>query len=168
VTDQDYFEMVSKKTAVLIQTSCEIGALLAGAKEKDLEKIKEYGFNLGIAFQIQDDVLDLFGTKKSFGKRKGQDIAEGKIGNIVILFAFREFSSEDKKIFSEIIRKGNLKNEELKKALEMIKKTNALLKSSAKALEFINKAKKALEFLPQNKWNDTLREIADFVIKREK
>lgn len=168
VTDQDYFEMASKKTAALIQTSCEIGALVAGAKEKDLEKIKEYGLNLGIAFQIQDDILDIFGTQKSFGKRKGQDIAEGKLGNIVILFAFREFSPGDKKIFLEIIKKGNVKNEELKKVLEMIKKTNALSNSSAKAQEFINKAKKVLEFLPQNKWNDTLKEIADFVIKREK
>jgi geranylgeranyl diphosphate synthase type I len=168
VTDENYFEMVSKKTAFLIQTSCEVGALVADAKEKDLEKIREYGFNMGIAFQIQDDILDIFGTQKSFGKRKGHDIAEGKLGNIVILFAFREFSPEDKKIFLEIIRRGNVKNEDLKKVLEMIKKTNALSDSSAKAREFIEKAKKSLDSLPQNKWNDILKEVADFVIEREK
>ena len=168
VTDQDYFEMVSKKTAALIQTSCEVGALLAGAKGKELEKIKEYGLNLGIAFQIQDDILDIFGSQKSFGKRKGQDIAEGKLGNIVILFACREFSAQDKKEFLEIIKKNNVNNKEVKEIIEKIKKTNALALSEEKGQEFINKAQKALEGLPQNKWNDILREIADFVIKREK
>jgi len=168
VTDQDYFEMVSKKTAVLIQASCEIGALVANAKKNDLEKIKEYGLNLGIAFQIQDDILDIFGSQKSFGKRKGQDIAEGKLGNIVILFACREFSAQDKKNFLETIRKNNVNNKEVKEIIEKIKKTKALSLSMAKAQEFISKAKKALEFLPQNKWNDILKEIADFVIKREK
>ena len=168
VTDRDYFEMASKKTGALIQTSCEVGALTAGTKDKDLEKIKEYGLNLGIAFQIQDDILDIFGSQKSFGKRKGQDIAEGKLGNIVILFACREFSSQDKKSFLETIRKNNVNNKEVREIIERIKKTNALEESSAKGQEFIDKAKNALKSLPQNKWNDTLKEIADFVMKREK
>jgi geranylgeranyl diphosphate synthase, type I len=168
VTDQNYFEMASKKTAVLIQTSCETGALVSGAKERDLEKIREYGLNLGIAFQIQDDILDIFGTQKSFGKRKGQDIAEGKLGNIVILLACREFSASERKNFLEIIKKNNVNNKEVKEIIEKIKKTNALSISSEKAQEFIDKAKKALQSLPQNKWNDILKEIADFVIKRER
>jgi geranylgeranyl diphosphate synthase, type I len=168
VTDEDYFKMVSQKTAALVQASCEVGALTAGAKEKDLEKIREYGLNLGMAFQIQDDILDIFGSQKSFGKRKGQDIAEGKLGNIVILFACREFSPQDKKNFLEIIKKNNVNNREIKEIIEKIKKTNALSLSSDKAREFIDKAKKSLEVLPQNKWNEILNEIADFVIKREK
>jgi len=166
--DDDYFEMVSKKTAALIQASCEIGGIVSAAKEKDLEKLREYGLNFGKAFQIQDDILDIFGAQKSFGKRRGQDIADGKMGNIVILFSSREFSSQNKKRFLEIIKKGNVNNKEVSEVVEMIKKTNSLSQASLLGKKFIDEAKKSLNSLPKNEGNDILRAMADFVIARER
>lgn len=167
LSNENYFEMVGKKTAALIQASCETGGLLAGAAEKDLENLKKYGFNFGLAFQIQDDILDIFGEKKSFGKRKGQDIADGKMGNIVILLASRELPLQDKKRFMEIISKGNVNNQEVKEAVEIIKKTSSFEQASNLGKKFIDEAKKSLDFLPKNEGNDILRTMADFVVERK-
>lgn len=167
LNNDDYFEMVAKKTAALIQASCEIGGLISGAAEKDLENLRKYGFNFGLAFQIQDDILDIFGEKKSFGKRKGQDIAEGKMGNIVILLSSREFLPQDKKRFMEIISKGNVNNQEVREVVEMIKKTNSFEQASILGKKFIDEAKKSLDLLPKNEWSDILRTMADFVMERK-
>ncbi len=82
--------MVSEKTAALFQASCEIGGICANAKKRQLKVLKNYGFNLGIAFQIRDDILDIFGDEKEFGKKIGKDIKERKLGNAVIFYALKE------------------------------------------------------------------------------
>ena len=74
VREKDYFEMISKKTAVLLQASCEVGAICADANRKELNALKRYGFNLGMLFQITDDILDIFGDEKKFKKKIGRDI----------------------------------------------------------------------------------------------
>ena len=166
VTKKDYFEMGGKKTASTTRTSCEIGGVVAGAKKEELKFLKRYGFDLGMAFQIQDDILDIFAEEKTFGKKIGRDIIEKNLGNIVILFAFEEFSSSDKKRFSEIMRKEKITEKDVREAVELIKKTNSHQKANLLGKEFIGKAKKNLEFLPQNKWNKVLSDIADFVMTR--
>jgi geranylgeranyl diphosphate synthase, type I len=168
IEDEDYFEMANKKTSALIQASCEVGALIGGAKEKQIEFLRKYGFGFGLAYQIQDDILDIFGNENIFGKKKGQDIKEGKLGNIVILYAFRELSSSDKKKFLKIIRKENAEEKEIEEAIKLIEKTSSREKTSKLANDFIEEAKENLNYLPKNKWNEILRIISDFVIKREK
>jgi len=168
ITKRDYFKMANKKTASMIQASCEIGGLVAGASKKELELLRKYGVNFGMAFQIQDDILDIFGKQKLFGKKPGRDIAEGKLGNIVILLAFKELSSLDKKRFLKIIRKKKISSKDVKGAIRLIKKTKSLSEASALGKGFISEAKRNLELLPKNKWNDILKAMADFVIEREK
>lgn len=78
VTQDEYIQMIELKTAVLIAASVKIGAIYGGADDRDAEMLYEYGKNLGLAFQIQDDILDVFGDMKLFGKTAGGDIIEGK------------------------------------------------------------------------------------------
>ncbi len=168
ITEKDYFKMVEKKTASLIQASCEIGGLAAGANKKQLELLRKYGYSFGMAFQIQDDILDIFGKEEFFGKITGNDIIEGKLGNIVILLAFRKFSLSDKKRFLRIIRKKEISKKELKEAIELIRKTESFSEASTLGKSFIYEAKRSLNSLPRNKWNDILRTMADFVIERRR
>lgn len=168
ITEKDYFEMVSKKTAVLFQTCCEAGGIMASAKKKDLESLRNYGFNLGVAFQIKDDILDIFGEKKSITKKIGKDIREGKGGNIVILLALKELSKREKEKLLRIIRKKGIKNRDIIETLKLIRKTNSYQGAYQFSKSFVEKAKASLSLLPQNKWNTILREIADFAIEREK
>lgn len=168
INEKDYFKMVRKKTAELMEASCEIGGLIANASKKELGLLKSYGFNLGMAFQIQDDILDIFGKEKVFGKKIGKDIIESKRGNIVILYALKEFSDKDRKKFLSIFKKKNKTKKEVIEAIKLIKKTKGFSRATDLKKDFNEKAKKNLAFLPKNKWNDFLTTLAEFVIEREK
>ena len=168
VTEKDYFEMISKKTAVLFQASCEVGGICAGARNKQLEALRKYGFNYGMTFQITDDILDIFGKEYKFQKKIGGDIEERKEGNAVILCALKELSSVDRKKLLGILRKGKVRKKDIKEAMKLIDKTNSREKAHNMAERFAKKAKDALAVLPQNKWNDILAALVGFSLKREK
>lgn len=169
ITEKDYLKMISNKAASLFQTSCEVGGICAGAKTEKINALRKYGFNLGMAFQIQDDVLDIFGKEKAFGKKIGKDIEERKGGNIVILFTLKELNSTDKKKFLRILRKkGKITKKDIKEAINLIKKTNSYQKACLLGKSFSQRAKNILRILPQNKWSVVLKNLADFTIVREK
>ena len=163
-----YSEMISKKTAVLFKVSCQAGAICAGASQKQLKAVGDFGFNLGMAFQVRDDILDIFGNEAKFGKKIGKDIEERKGGNIVILLASREFSHKEKSNFWKILRKEKIYQKDINIAIKLIKKTRAKEKAAALCSSFAKKAKDKLTLLPKSAWNEALKQAADFVIIREK
>lgn len=167
IREKDYFEMIGKKTASLLQTSCEIGGICAGAKEKELTVLRKYGFNIGMAFQITDDILDIFGEEKKFRKKIGRDIIEGKKGNIIILLTLKELNLADRNKFLKIIKKDKISKKDVREAMTLIEKTDSRQNAYQLSESFTEEAKKDLKTLPQNKWNETLRILADFTIKRE-
>jgi len=168
IKEKDYFEMISKKTAALFQASCEVGGISAEANRKKLQALRKYGFNLGMVFQITDDILDIFGQEKKFKKKIGKDIQERKEGNIVILLALNKLSPADKRKSLKIMRKNKINKKDVREAMRLIKKTNSREKAIQLAEKFTEKAKGALKILPQNKWNNNLRDLADFILIREK
>jgi len=168
ISTRKYLEMVSKKTASLMASSCEIGAVCAKAKQAHVKAVKEFGFNLGISFQIQDDVLDIFGKEKSFGKIIGGDIKERKGGNIVLLYALKELKKKEEKRIEAIMKKEKITEKEVREVIKLIKATKALEKADKLKKNYFEKAKKNLKALPKNKWNKHLEKLAQFVIEREK
>ncbi len=168
VSRKIYLEMIKRKTASLFQASCEIGGISADGKKKEIKLLRDYGLNLGMAFQIQDDILDIFGDEKSFGKKIGKDIMERKGGNIVILTALEELNPKDKKELLTILTKNKILVNDIKKAIFLIKKTDAEKKSRKMGERYVKNAKNALKNLPQNKWNEILDLFADFVVNRKK
>jgi geranylgeranyl diphosphate synthase, type I len=171
ISKKGYLKMIEQKTAILFQSCCQVGALSAGAKKKEIEALKKYGFNLGIAFQIQDDILDIFGEKESHNEKRkeiGKDIIERKGGNIVVILALEKLKPKHKKKLNKLMEKEYIKKKEVTQIVEIFKKTGSYEKSQQLGKKFVKKAKKNLASLPQNKWNDILKETADFIIKREK
>jgi geranylgeranyl diphosphate synthase type I len=168
IKEKDYFKMVTKKTAFLMGVCCQIGGITAGARKKEISALYNYGFNLGIAFQIQDDILDIFGKEEKFGKKIGKDIIERKGGNIVILLALKELDLKRRRELLTILRKKKIKKEEVKRAVSLIKKTKSREKAISLGKKFIEKAKKSLRILPKNRWLKILFQLADFTISREK
>jgi geranylgeranyl diphosphate synthase, type II len=127
ISHEEYLRMIELKTAVLIAASAEIGSIIGGAEEKDSELLYEYGRNLGLAFQIQDDLLDIYGDIKVFGKMMGGDIISNKKTFMLVkameiatpelakqlhdLFALKEFDPETKvKQVTEIYNKLNMRS----------------------------------------------------------
>ena len=150
VTFKDYFSMIGKKTASLLEASCEVGGIIAKAPKKIIQILKHYGWHLGIAFQITDDILDIYG-KGELGKPVGQDIRERKLGNILVLFA-----------------KVKLKKTEVAKAIQAIKNTRARDLAFALARSHIKKAKSELLRLKSSPARNALRELADYTLTRKK
>ena len=167
IKKRDYYKMAAEKTAFLFQSCCEVGGICSGASKQQLEHLKNYGFNLGMAFQIRDDILDIFGEEKKFGKKIGKDIEERKLGNIVVLLAMQELPKEKKEKILKVFKKRKIEDKDIKKVIEIIKTTNSRQQAEKLACNFLKKAKGNLKFLPQNKWNQLLEVFADFVVQRE-
>ncbi|MEM2897516.1 MAG: polyprenyl synthetase family protein [Candidatus Bathyarchaeia archaeon] len=159
-----YYKMIGKKTATLIRSSCIAGAIAANASKRDLKMLSEFGWKIGLAFQLMDDLLDIYGEKT--GKQKGKDIIEHKLGNIIILHAIEEMDDENKKELLGILKSEIVSNEKLKLALELIDKTNAKNKTLNEAQKLIESAKKTISRLKESKAKNQLIEIADFIVKR--
>lgn len=168
VAMDDYIDMISKKSASLIKTAVEVGSICANCSEKEEQALNNYGINLGIAFQIRDDILDVYGEEEKFGKKIGQDIRERKLGNILTLYTLRESSQENKKQLLNILRKDKITQGDVNKALQVIKSTNAKERANKLADKYIQEAKENLKVLSQNQYTEMLSQVADFAVRREK
>lgn len=157
---EDYMEMIEKKTAALFELSCGGGSYLAGDK---LKNAKLLGRKIGIAYQIRDDVLDIFGDEKKFGKEIGKDIKERKGGNIVLLLAQKE-----KEELSEILNSDEIDKDLVKKAMEIISKTNAKSKANGLLDDYITDSLNLLDHFPKNKNFNFIKNLINYLQIRKK
>ena len=167
IDKKDYYNMVAKKTAILFQSCCETGAINADASKKEINLLKEYGYSFGMAFQIRDDILDIFGDKE-LGKKIGGDIRERKLGNIILLLAMKELSKKDSQKILTIFKKKSITKNNVQEVIDLIKKTNSHKQADCLAQEFAEKAKESLKKLPQNKWSKLLEDLVNFSAYRNK
>ncbi len=169
ITTADYFEMIGQKTAILLDASCKAGAICAGASAEQTEVIGEFGFNLGMAFQIQDDILDIFGDEKEFGKKIGKDIIEKKMGNFVILSAIEQLNPADKKTMLDLLEgSAEITDQDIITATKLIEKTEAKTNAETIANSYIQNALESLGKLPQNEHTETLAALAEYIVHRKK
>ena len=166
VTLNEYFNMVYAKTGALIEASCRAGGIVADADDSIIEALGVYGRNIGVAFQIADDIIDIFGEEKKMGKTKGKDIIEHKMGNIVILLAFEELSENQKEYLSSLLRKESITKEELMQAIEIISNTSARDRAYKIGEKYLNEALECLKKLPDNDAHSDLEELAKFILYR--
>ncbi|MEK5061288.1 heptaprenyl diphosphate synthase [Paenibacillus sp. FSL H7-0326] len=167
-TDQsvrNYLLRIRRKTALLIAISCQLGAVAAGADKEVCRRLYSYGYNVGMAFQIQDDLLDLRGTEKQLGKPPGSDMLQGNI-TIPVIFALQEERIREDllQLIHRIHEDGDKGS--VQAAVGMIRESGGMAKAEALADRYMNKALDALEGLPDIKTKKNLRDIAHFVVKR--
>ena len=132
-----------------------------------VEAIKRYGWSVGIAFQIMDDLLDVFGREEKIGKKVGKDIIEHKLGNVVVALAAEELSGSDREELLGILRKPEVGDEDVKRAIELISRTRARERAGEMMRRYVDEALKALELLPEGDAKQDLRDLAVFIITRE-
>ena len=161
--EEEYAERIAKKTAYFIAASCELGAIVAKHSAAEIEALKEYGYCLGMAFQVTDDILDITASSEQLGKPAGNDIVQG----MVTLPVIRALAvSEHKEELAEIVATRGMSADMVKRGLELIKATDAIEYSYNRVDEYLNRAK---EVLPMNLPVDirkTFEEVVDFVGKR--
>ena len=162
-TVRDYFFRIKRKTALLISASCELGAVACEAPPYHVRALKRYGYYLGMAFQITDDILDFTASEQELGKPVGSDLRQG-IVTLPTIYALSR--ADDHARLAEIIQKKVKKEGEVLEAINIIRKCGAVQKCVEVSDRFLKKAKKELEHIPPGRANDSLRFIADFVGKR--
>jgi len=161
-SESAYFQRIELKTASLYAACCQGAALLADADPEHVAALGAYGTNLGLAFQITDDVLDVAGDEADFGKTVGRDLAEG-MPTLPMIYAVAEL--EDRTLGARIVAPGK-DERELRELLRIIRDSGGVERARAKALAFHDNAVAALARLPDRPEREALREIADFVVRR--
>jgi geranylgeranyl pyrophosphate synthase len=159
-----YYQRSGKKTASLFSAAAESGAILSQAPEEAVQALKSYGYNLGLAFQIVDDIFDFTADEGELGKPVGGDLLQGVLTLPAILFL--EHLPDDNPI-KEILA-GRDKEANLKRAIESIRNSPIIAESYGIAQDFSAKASHALQVLPDNPSRRALLELADYVIQRQR
>jgi len=165
VTLDEYLDMIKRKTAWLFKLSCRFGALSAEAEASYVDALTKYGENIGIAFQMVDDWLGLFGSEEKTGKPVGSDVRESK-KTYPILYAIQHANESDKARLLEILAKRDKKEEEVQEAIEIIKRTGADRATKDMAQKYADAAIKALDAIPDSKAKEYLVSLARFTIER--
>ncbi|MFD1038688.1 heptaprenyl diphosphate synthase component II [Virgibacillus byunsanensis] len=161
---RNYLRRIKRKTALLIATSCKLGAITAELPENQANRLYQYGYYIGMSYQIIDDILDFTSTVKELGKPSGNDLLQGNV-TLPVLFAMQNesFNSFVKETFTN---PEKVNHNDMNTLIEMLKKTDAIKNSYHVSNLYLKKALKALEPLPDSKAKHTLQDIAKFIGNR--
>ncbi|MBO5152343.1 MAG: polyprenyl synthetase family protein [Methanobrevibacter sp.] len=165
VTENEYMEMIFKKTGALIAAATKVGAIMGGASDEVIDAMYEYGRLIGLAFQIQDDYLDIASDEETLGKPIGSDIGKGKM--TIIAINGLASAGEDSEKLLEILKDTDNSQEDIDLAIEILTKCGAIDYARNLALDSVSQAKEVLEILPDSSSKQVLADIADYVLERK-
>jgi geranylgeranyl pyrophosphate synthase len=167
VREGEYFGVVRGKTGALIAASCEVGALLGGADAKTCRALSEFGMGIGVGFQIIDDVLNIFGNEKKYGKEIGGDIHEGK-RTLMTIRALNALRGEKHSRLAGLLRKEQKSGGDVECVAGLLWESGAVETTKKTAEQVVKKALKNLGALPESGAKRTLGELAEYIIGRER
>lgn len=166
LSEEEYMDVIERKTAVLIRGACQSGALIAGANGNLENALTEYGYCLGIAFQMADDLLDYTANTEELGKETGADLREGKL-TLPVIYALARANERDREFMEKTIRNSQFSSDEFKKLTNLLEKYKGLSYTRDKAVEHVHKAKKAISVFSPSTTRNLLEMIADYALVRK-
>jgi octaprenyl-diphosphate synthase len=166
ISEEEYFDILQRKTAFLFSACCEIGAILGGASPERQIALRDYGMNLGIAFQLADDVLDFVADEDVLGKAAGADLLEGKLTLPLILFVKKEPAI--KKELEKIMLDGDYSSIAREILLDRLESAQTIEETRRRAYFYAEKARKNLEVLSKTEYRVALEDIPAYMIERNK
>lgn len=168
VSVAEYLEMIEKKTARLLELSVVIGATLGGGTDAQTELLRAFALNIGIAFQIQDDVLDLTANTHELGKTIGQDIVEGKKTILIIRATERATKPEHKELLQQFWQNNGLPVDKVPTVRTMMEELGVLTEARAMAQHYFTKAAQDIQQLPPSNARDLLFQVIEMLNVRKK
>lgn len=166
ITEVDYLKIISDKTAALIGACCKLGAMTVTGQSEDCEKLKLYGENLGMAFQIKDDLLDFQSDQNILGKAVGADLKEKKI-TLPLILAFKEAPAREKKAIIGLVKKGVSKTD-LNMIYSFTEQYGGLQKAHDYLLRYAKQASGHIESIPDSEASLNANRFVDYIINRKK
>lgn len=164
-TMEDYLYRIERKTALLIAICCQLGALLSGASKEEEAIFYEYGYHLGLAFQMKDDLLDIMETAADLGKPTGKDLESGLL-NLPTLLLLNKSFAEKEMVCSLIEQRFPQGQADVSKVVAIIKREGCIEESEAIIRDHVKAAKNVLEKLPERPLLELMRQGADYVYER--
>lgn len=167
VTPEHYFEILRKKTAVFVEGCCRAGAMLAGGTPAQIDALAEYGYRLGMAFQIADDLLDYTGDPAVTGKPVGSDLRDGR-ATLPFLLALNEAETADRDSLLAAFGNATLPDAAVAEAVRTLARYDVFERTRAAAREHVEKAEAALRLLPESTARECFAALTEYVVQRDR
>jgi len=164
-TEDEYLAVIRAKTAELFAAACEVGPVLTNRPKAEHAACRSFGMNLGIAFQLVDDVLDYGGKSAKLGKNVGDDFREGKI-TLPVVLSFRRGSESEREFWTRALERGEIADSDLETALGLMTKHRALEDTIGRAQHYAAIARDALALFPASEMKQALEEAVEFCTVR--
>ncbi len=165
LTEEDYVRIIADKTAVLMEAACRGGAILGGLDAKSEEALAQFGFNLGIAFQMTDDVIDYRSDKQTMGKTPGKDLEEAKL-TLPLIRALKNADDREKDKVAGMIREHSPSPEDLAWVRDFLHRRAGIEEALDMSRGYLHKAVQHLEIFPDSEEKQALMKLADKVLDR--
>jgi octaprenyl-diphosphate synthase len=165
VTEEDYLRVVSAKTAALFAAAAESGAVIARQSDAQIAAMRDYGQNLGVAFQLVDDALDYSGRQALMGKSVGDDFREAKV-TLPVILAYARSNDTTRRFWKRVIETGPQGESDLDRAITLVEETGAISETMSRARRYADLARQALSPLAAGDIRSALADIADFCVER--
>src|SRR5881394_798348 len=166
ISEEQYFDVIARKTAYLFSACCEIGALLGGADRQTQILLRDYGMNLGVAFQLVDDLLDFTSSEDVLGKPAGADLLEGKVSLPLIFLLQRE--PEMRSRLQTVMAENRYASVSRHMLTEALEGTGAIALAKERAIEYAEAARASLDGLNGSPHADALRSIPTYIVERDR
>lgn len=164
-TEEEYLDVVTNKTAVLISAAARIGGILSGSSEQEKDALAGYGMGLGIAYQLMDDCLDYVSTDADLGKSVGNDLREGKV-TMPLIHAVSRATDAERKVITEAVEGDELSPGQLEEVMSIIGRHGGIEYTMERARAYIDGAKRSIGGFNDSVERSALNSLADFVIER--
>jgi octaprenyl-diphosphate synthase len=165
LSESEYREVIWRKTAVLFEGACRSAALLAGASPDRIDALSAYGANLGLAFQMADDLIDYTSDTKELGKKAGADLREGKL-TLPVIAALQAANNRDRARMASIISNPSFTTEDFEALKTLLQHYGGLAYTRDKARQHVRLAKEALSKFKPSETTGILHDLADFTLQR--
>jgi octaprenyl-diphosphate synthase len=167
LTEDEHFEIIRRKTAYLFGGSAQIGGMLGNVTPEQQEALREYAFNLGIAFQVVDDLLDFTGDAAALGKPIGADLREGKM-TLPLIHLLRQGHAAGERIVRDIIGTRTVTEQQWSDLLQILNEHRSIDYAFRRAEEYAERARKPLSAFPPSSERDALLALGDYVVARDR
>ena len=166
VTEDEHLSLIHRKTAYLFSVCARLGAVLAGADSKDEQRLGDYGWNLGIAFQLVDDLLDFTASERVLGKPVGNDLREGKI-TLPMILALKQCTPSERETVQRVVTDQAYDAAPFRSILDLLHKYGTIERVRVRALDYIENATAQLSVLPESNYKRALYAVTEWVVDRE-
>jgi octaprenyl-diphosphate synthase len=165
LTEDEYLQVIQHKTAILFKAACRVSAIIADAPQDKESALAEYGYNLGIAFQMADDLFDYTLQTSELGKEVGADLREGKL-TLPVIYALKQANSGDREKMVKIIQDQEFSTDDFATLIELLEHYGGIAYTKSVAASYIDLAKNALSVFEPSQTKDTMFDIANYALLR--